>query len=427
MYNASPSGVGGGGGVYYESRQYTPERLSPAATNYYYFDNAASTSMMPEVLNAMVPMFTNNYGNPEASHEAGKKARDIMEGCRGQIADALRVDSGEIYFTSGASESINTFIRGVCHSNCHRHRRKLVISAIEHKAVSATCSDMEREGYEVVLVPVLASGVINLAALAHAVTHETLLVCVIMGNNEVGVLQPMEHVARIAHASGALLFSDTTQIAGRLPVYPRQLGIDALCISGHKIHGPKGIGALYMSSTIDCAPIITGGHQERGQRAGTSNTPGIAGLASAILRNLSTQGQEQQREVQTKRDWIEAQLQHRIPNTLIHSKTVPRLNNISSVALINHQGEGMDKNEMMHYLNKYNIIVNTGSACNAGSDRSDVLQALGLSEAAEQSTIRVSLSPLTTWGECQLLVDTIENMLNNLPARRVSNDRVSVE
>ena len=421
MYNAPASGVGGGG-VYYESRVYTPERLSPAVTNYYYFDNAASTSMMPEVLNAMVPMFTNNYGNPEASHEAGKKARDIMEGCRGQIADALRVDSGEIYFTSGASESINTFIRGVCHSNCHRQRRKLVISAIEHKAVSATCNDLEREGYEVVLVPVLANGVINLAALAHAVNHETLLVCVIMGNNEVGVLQPMEHIARIAHARGALLFSDTTQIAGRLPVYPRQLGIDALCISGHKIHGPKGIGALYMSAAIDCAPIITGGHQERGQRAGTSNTPGIAGLASAILRNLSTQGQEQQREVQKKRDWIEAQLQQRIPNTLIHSQSVPRLNNISSVALINHQGEGMDKNDMMHYLNKYNIIVNTGSACNAGSDRSDVLQALGLSEAAEQSTIRVSLSPLTTWGECQLLVDTVENMLNNLPARRASDE-----
>jgi cysteine desulfurase len=376
-----------------------------------YFDNAASTSILPEVLEAMIPMFTENYGNPEASHHAGKLARDIMEDCREQIANAFEVEANEIYFTSGASESVNTFIRGVAQSNCDRKRRKLVMSAIEHKAVSATCLNLEKEGYDVVIVPVTAGGIIDLRALTNAVDQNTLLVCVIMANNEVGVLQPIEQVARIAHANGALLFSDTTQIAGKLTIHPKKLGIDALCISGHKIHGPKGVGALYMSSNIECAPIMTGGHQERGQRAGTSNTPGIAGLAAAIRKNLSPQGQQLQRLVKQKKDWVETELVHGLPEgcVTVHCAESPRINTVSSIGVVDASGNPIDKAEMMRYLNANNIVVSAGSACNAGSDRSDVLEAIGVTPNMESCTLRISLSALTTWPECQQLVNAIKN------------------
>lgn len=397
-------GGGGGGGGKLKNTQPTGLALC-------YFDNAASTSILPEVLQAMIPMFTQNYGNPEASHQAGKNARDIMEDCREQIADAFEVQPNEIYFTSGASESINTFIRGVALSNCNRKRRKLVMSAIEHKAVSATCADVEKEGYEVVRVPVTPDGIIDLEALADAVDQDTLLVCVIMANNEVGVLQPIEQVAHIAHANGALLFSDTTQIAGKLPLLPKTLGIDALCISGHKIHGPKGVGALYMSSNIECAPIMTGGHQERGQRAGTSNTPGITGLTAAIRQNLSPQGQQLQRMIKHKKDWVETQLVQGLPQgcVTVHCAQSPRINTVSSISVLDANGTPIDKVEMMRYLDTNNIVVSAGSACNAGSDRSDVLEAIGVSPYLESCTLRISLSALTTWPECQQLVQAIKS------------------
>ena len=257
-----------------------------------------------------------------------------------------------------------------------------------------------------------ANGLLDLDALSEAVDDNTLLVCVIMANNELGVIQPMAEIAAITHSVGALLFSDTTQIAGKLHVFPRDLGIDALSISGHKIHGPKGIGALYMSSTIDCAPIITGGHQERGQRAGTSNTPGVAGLATAIAHNLSASGQQKQRDVKQKRDWIEERLTRANPYTRVHSRGVPRLNNISSVSIFTSRGEPLDKADIMNYMNKHGVIVNTGSACNAGSDTSDVLNAIRLSADAQRCTIRISLSALTTWVECELLVAMIAKMMN---------------
>jgi cysteine desulfurase len=390
-----------------------PAPVPVSAPRYAYFDNAASTTVTPEVMRAMIPFFTEIFANPEANHRAGKDARDQLEGHRESIARALHVTSSEIYFTSGASESINAFIRGVAHSNCHRHRRKLVTSTIEHKAVSATCLDMEKEGYEVVQVPVSAAGLVDLDALFEAVDDNTLLVCVIMANNELGVIQPMAEIAAIAHSVGALLFSDTTQIAGKLHVFPRDLGIDALSISGHKIHGPKGVGALYMSSSIECAPIITGGHQERGQRAGTSNTPGVAGLATAIAANLSATGQHKQREVREKRDWIEEQLTQANPYTRVHSRGVPRLNNVSSVSIFTARGEPLDKADIMNYMNNRGVIVSTGSACNAGSDTSDVLNALRLSADAQRCTIRISLSALTTWDECELLVTVITEMMRD--------------
>ncbi len=400
-------------------RKYAPQ-IKPAApalaadkpAPYAYFDNAASAPVTAEVLDAMIPVFTDSFANPEASHGAGKDARDTMEAHRSSIADALHVSADEIYFTSGASESINAFIRGVTHSNCHRHRTKLVTSTIEHKAVSATCADLQSEGYEVVQVPVDANGLLDLDALQAAVGHDTLLVCVIMANNEIGVIQPMAEIAAITHAVGALLFSDTTQIVGRLHLFPRTVGIDALSISGHKIHGPKGIGALYMSSQIDCAPIITGGHQERGQRAGTSNTPGITGLATAIRHNLSPAGQQNQKGVKQMRDWIEAQLRRLNPNVRVHCSRVPRLNNISSVEIYTTRGVPIETADIMQYLNKARVIVNTGSACNAGTDGSDVLRAIGLSPDAQSCTIRISLSELNTWDECSYLVRVLGELMS---------------
>ena len=395
-----------------QHHQQIPRALSQKP--FLYFDNAASTAVLPDVLTAMIPMLTDQYANPEASHAAGKLARDNMDMCRADVATAFRVIPEEIYFTSGASESINTFIRGVCHSNCSATKRKLVISTIEHKAVSATCADMDKEGYTVVRVPVNSDGIIDLDALADAVDDETLLACIIMANNEIGVLQPIEEISRIVHSAGALLFSDTTQIAGKFPIFPKQLGIDALCISGHKIHGPKGIGALYMSADIECAPIITGGHQERGQRAGTSNTPGINGMVAAIRYNLSPAGQHQHRHVKNQRDWVIAKLKEQTQpgRVIVHCENAPRVNNIISASFLNSRGRPLDKADMMQFLNDRNIIVSTGSACNAGSDRSDVLESIGLDPITAASTLRISLSVLTDRDQCERLAQSLLEMMH---------------
>lgn len=391
-----------------------------SSSNYVYFDNAASTPVTREVIDAMIPVLTQSFANPEATHSAGVAARTLMETHRANIARALRVAATEIYFTSGSSESINLFVRGVTKSNCTSQRRKIVMSTIEHKAVSATCYEMVADGYDVVEVPVRPdTGLLDLAALRAAVAgDDTLFVCVIMANNEVGVVQPMKQIADIVHAAGALLFSDTTQIAGKFPLYPSELGIDAMPISGHKINGPKGIGALYMSSAraTECTPIITGGSQERGQRAGTSNTPGIAGLATAVLHNLSPRGVQLQLDVGAKRDWIETQLRRANEYVKIHGAHAPRVNYISSVSLFDARGEPIDKFDAMSYLSDNGVIVNTGSACNGGADRSEVLAALGLSDEEARCTIRISLGTQNTWQECDVLVRLLHALLLRPPA-----------
>jgi cysteine desulfurase len=399
---------------------------SSSRPSYIYFDNAASTPVTREVIDAMIPVFMDSFANPEATHAAGVDARTLMETHRAQIAHALRVLPTEIFFTSGSSESINLFVRGVTKSNCGAsRRRKIVMSTIEHKAVSATCYDMVGDGYEVVEVPVLpATGILDLDALRAAVAgNETLLVCVIMANNEVGVVQPMKQIADIVHAAGALLFSDTTQLAGKFALYPQELGIDAMPLSGHKIHGPKGIGALYMSSAgaTECTPIITGGSQERGQRAGTSNTPGIAGLATAVVNNLSPRGMQLQRDVGTRRDWIETQLMRANRYVKIHGARAPRVNYISSVSLFDDSGAPLDKFDTMSYLSDNGVIVNTGSACNGGADRSEVLAALGLSDADARCTIRISLGTQNTWQECEELVRLLYTLLKQ--GRRLNRQR----
>lgn len=395
-------------GFYYQQKQYVP-----TTDKYVYFDNAASTRSLPCVIEAMLPAFTELYANPEATHEAGQRVRDVVENCRARIAQCLDVKSHEIYFTSGASESINAFVRGIAQSNCTT-RKKIIHSAIEHKAVVATCEDLVKLGYYTQQAPVLPTGLVDLDVLAQLVDDETLLVCIILGNNELGVLQPIERIADIVHSQGALLFSDTTQIAGRLPVFPRRLGIDAMCVSGHKIHGPKGIGCLFMTEDLDCAPLITGGHQERGQRAGTPNTAGIIGLCTAIEKNMSFKGQQMQGVVRSQRDWIENEMTRRVPRVIIQARNAPRINNISNMTFFSKNGRVLDKNVMIAYLANKKIIVSGGSACNAGLDRSQVLAEVGLSDDLQNGTLRISLSSMNSWDDCIYLIESLVSMINEL-------------
>ena len=367
-----------------------------------YFDNAATTQVYPFVLDAMAKMHLSNYGNPSASHLSGRMARTAVENARETIADLLAVKSDEIYFTSGATESINTFLRGFSAHNCDKRRNKIIITNIDHKAVSATCDDLKKLGYQINTVDVLPdTGLVNLQQLYGVIDTKTLLVCIIMANNEIGVIQPVDKIAEMAHRHGALFFSDTTQIAGKYEVHPKELGIDAMCISAHKFGGPKGVGLLYISGELECNPIMTGGPQEHGIRAGTLNTPGIVGLASAMKFNLSDHGQELYAKVEEKRDWIQDKLSQYIPGLIVNALGAERVGNILSVSVA-----GVNNGKLTQYLDEREIVVNTGSACNAGK-RSNVLAAIGLTLVEEQGTIRISLSPLNTWDECDLLAREI--------------------
>ena len=371
-------------------------------SNLAYFDNAATTPVDPRVLKAMAPYHNVMFGNPQATHMAGVVARDAMEAARAKIANLLKVPIHTIYFTGGASEGINTFLRGVVSCNTSQ-RRKIVIGGIEHKAVSSTADDLKTKGFEVVKVDVTPNGVIDLHALQRAVDFNTLIVAVMYVNNEIGTIQPVKHIANVAHSRGALFFCDTTQATGKFPVHPRKLGIDGMCLSAHKMNGPKGVGALYIRDNISCTPLITGGMQEMGQRAGTSNVPGIVGLAVALDLHLSPEGQRAHSEVRAKRIWIERELGEAFPWARVNGAGAPRVDGILSISL-----PGVDNHDLTQYLDQRGLMVSTGSACNSGM-RSPVLSSLGCTEEEEVGTLRISLGPQNTWAESRRMVNALIN------------------
>ncbi len=376
-----------------------------------YLDYNATTPVDERVLARMLPYFTEHFGNASSKgHAYGWAADEAVTQAREQVADALGATPEEIVFTGGATEALNIAIRGAAHA----YRRKgnhLITVATEHKATLDTCRALERDGFTTTVLPVDADGRLDPAALADAMPEATTLVAVMWANNETGVIQPIEALSEIAHAHGALFLTDATQALGKVPVSVQH--VDLLACSGHKCYGPKGVGALYVRRRTRLVPVITGGKQEDGRRAGTLNTPGIVGLGAAAAVAMPDLDAEAERLARL-RDRLEARLIEALPDAHVNGRGAPRLPNTCNITL-----PGAAAKQMMAALR--GLAVSSGSACSSGKGTpSHVLTAHGLSADAARSSLRLSLGRFTTAAEVDTATDEIIAAATQLRATAVA-------
>lgn len=371
-----------------------------------YADNAATTAVLPEVVEAMMPCFEEEWGNPSSLHDNGQRAKEILDDARARIAKVFECDASEIYFTSCGTESDNWAIKGAAYV-AKAGRNKIVTSKIEHHAVLHTCEFLEKQGYEVVYVGVKPNGVIDMDELKASVDDRTAIVAVMMANNEIGTIQPIEEIVKIAHAHGALMFTDAVQAVGALRVKPRELGVDMLSMSGHKLGAPKGIGALYIRKGVRIANLIDGGGQERGKRGGTENLPYIVGFAKAL--EIADKRMPDNERVAAMRDRLMEGLL-KLPYTNLNGDAKKRLPGNVNVSFEFVEGESL-----MLWLNIEGISASTGSACSSKSlDPSHVLLATGLPVEKAHGSIRFSLSHSNTDEDVDYVLKTVSEVVEKL-------------
>lgn len=373
-----------------------------------YFDNAATTPMRQEVVQAMSVFYSEVWGNPSSLHMPGQRARRAVEEARNAVAAALGADPKEIYFTSGGTESNNLAIRGVAQALRDRGRH-IVTSSIEHHAVLNVCHALENEGFEVTYLPVDRSGILDLDALREGIRQDTVLVSIMLANNEVGTIQPLSQVAEITRERGIPLHTDACQAVGKMPVNAEELGADLLSLAAHKFYGPKGQGALYVRRGTKIMPILQGGHQERRLRPGTENLPGTVGLASAIRLAIVDLAVESAR-VAALRDRLEQEVRARVRDVSFNGHRKLRIPSIANMSFASMEGE-----TLLLALDMRGISVSTGSACNAGStEPSHVLRAMGLDWSLAQGSLRFSLGRHNTEAEVDEVVHALSEVVAQL-------------
>lgn len=376
-----------------------------------YLDNNATTAVDPRVFEAMTPFFLSDYGNASAVHRAGQSARAAMERARGQVAALLGARSSEVVFTSGGTESDNLAVRGVALQR-RGQGRHIIISSIEHPAIIEPCRELEEEGFELTILPVNQQGLVDLGELDKALQEhgsETVLVSVMYANNETGVVQPLPEIARKAHAHGALVHSDAVQAVGKIPVRMSELGVDLLSLTGHKFHGPKGCGALYVRSGLPLKALMVGGPQERGYRSGTENVSGAVGVGEAC-RLAQEELEERALRMAHLRDRLEQGILESIPDTVVNGLPDKRLPQTANVSFLGVEGESL-----MMALDLEGVAVSTGAACHGGSHSgSHVLRAMNLDKAALQGAIRFSLGTETTEDEIDTVLEMLPSMVKRL-------------
>lgn len=346
-----------------------------------------------------------SFGNPSSLHQEGRKAADLLEHARQQIADGIGADAHEIVFTSGATEANNLALRGVLKTQ-PVDRRHVITCAIEHHAVLHTAKALQAEGYTLTILPVNLDGRVEIEQLRQELRTDTVLVSIMLVNNEMGAVQPITELCALTKEHGALFHTDAVQALGTLPVNVAELGVDLLSLSGHKIYGPKGIGALYVRSGTTLDPIIFGGPQETQRRAGTENLPGIAGLAAAIHIVNRHKPTEAQRQSGLRAEFI-AGLQERIPEVIIHGGSVHQAPHVVSIAF-----PSADAEMMLFHLDQAGICASMGSACNAEViEPSHVLLALGLPDEIIGATLRFSLGLWTTKAELNQVLELLPEVV----------------
>lgn len=373
-----------------------------------YMDNAATTKVSKEVLDAMLPFFTEEFGNPSSAYSfSGNIAKKVSE-AREVIANALGAKKDEIYFTGGGSESDNWAIKGVADALKDKGNH-IITSKIEHHAVLHTCEFLEKHGYEVTYLPVDENGLVDPKELEAAIRPETILITIMFANNEIGTVEPIEEIGRIAHEHGVYFHTDAVQAFGHLPINVDKLNIDMLSSSAHKINGPKGIGFLYVRTGTKLSNLIHGGSQERGKRAGTTNAAGIIGYAKATELAVKNMDENISYESALRDRLIERVLKE-IPYSRVNGDREKRLSNNANFCFRFVEGESL-----LILLDQKGILASSGSACTSGSlDPSHVLLAIGLPHEIAHGSVRLTLSRETTEEEIDYIVDTLKTVIERL-------------
>lgn len=372
-----------------------------------YFDHAATTAVAEEVKDEMLPYFTENYGNASALYDLGKKSKEAINISRGRVARAINAKPNEIYFTSCGTESDNLILKGI--AKAYRNKgNHIITSKIEHPAILNSCRSLEKEGVRVTYLNVDKNGFVDLRELEKAINKDTILISIMMANNEIGTIEPVQEIAEIAHINNVIFHTEAVQAIGNIKIDVKKLGIDAISMSAHKFYGPKGVGALYVDENINFVPIQNGGHQEDDKRAGTENVAGIVGLGKAI--EIANQGiEEYNNKLLNLRNYFLERIRV-IPYTKINGDLDKRLSGNINISFL-----GVDNRDIMKELNKKGICVSAGSACSSGFIRtSHVLSAIGLSEGIARGTIRITFGRENTKEDIDYLVDTLEETIKKL-------------
>ncbi|NLD59876.1 MAG: cysteine desulfurase NifS [Clostridiales bacterium] len=373
-----------------------------------YMDNAATTRVTEPVFEAMKPYFCEVYGNPSSVHQFGREAHEALDKARGQVARALNANPEEIYFTGCGTEADNWAIRGAALQLSGKGKH-IITSAIEHHAVLHACEQLEKEGFEVTYLPVDEYGLVSPESLEAALRPDTVLVTIMLANNEIGTVEPIAELAKIAKAHGALFHTDAVQAVGHIPVDVKALGVDMLSLSGHKFHAPKGIGALYIRKGVRIRSFMLGGAQERKQRAGTENLASIVGLGAAL--EIAVQNMDEvSKKVAAMRDRLIARLLAEIPYTRLNGHPTKRLPGNANLCFRFIEGEGL-----LLLLDFKGIAGSSGSACTSGSlDPSHVLLAIGLPHEIAHGSLRLSLSEENTMEEVDYAADALVGIVRRL-------------
>lgn len=377
---------------------------------YIYLDNAATTKTAPEVVEAMLPYFSEFYGNPSSIYSLAGESKKAVSDAREIIADSLGAKAQDIYFTAGGSEADNWALKATAEAYAAKGRH-IITSAVEHHAILHTCQYLEKQGYEVTYVGVDEHGILKLDELKAAIRPDTILISVMFANNEIGTIQPIKEIGEIAKEHGILFHTDAVQAYGQLPINVDEYHIDMLSASGHKLNGPKGIGFLYIRKGLKLRSFIHGGAQERSRRAGTENVPGIVGFGAAAARAMATMRERTEYETQL-RDYMISEIEKRIPYCRLNGDREKRLPNNVNFSFRFIEGESL-----LIMLDMKGICASSGSACTSGSlDPSHVLLAIGLPHEIAHGSLRMTLSEETTKEDVDTTVTAVAEIVEKLRA-----------
>ena len=373
-----------------------------------YLDNAGTTKMDEDVKKAMLKYFDEEYGNASSLHSLGQRAKEQLEIARTQIAKAINAQPNEIYFTSGGSESDNQAILSIAHMGKLKNKRHIITTKIEHHAVLHTLEKLEKDGFDVTYLDVMPNGIVDVKALKKAIKKDTVLVCVMFANNEIGTIQPIAEIGELCKQKGITFFTDAVQAVGHLPIDVKALNIDMLSMSAHKFHGPKGVGALFVKRGTPIFSLIEGGAQENNKRAGTENLAGIVGMATALTKAVKEMDKVNKKLVKLRDKLIKALL--KVPHSALNGDAVNRLANNVNLCF-----EGIEGESLLLMLDDEGICASSGSACTSGSlDPSHVLLAIGRPHEVAHGSLRLTMSKYTTEEDVNKVIKVVPKIVEYL-------------
>ena len=373
--------------------------------NIRYFDHAATTGVKEEVLKEMLPYFNIEYGNPSSIYGIGRSVKRAIEGAREKVAKAINAKPNEIYFTGCGSESDNLAIKGIAYALKEKGNH-IITSRIEHHAVLNSCKSLERDGFKVTYLNVDKDGLINLQGLKETITDKTILITIMTANNEIGTIEPIEEIGKIAKKNNVYFHTDSVQAIGNIKIDVQKMNIDSLSMSAHKFYGPKGVGALYVKEGVPFIKLQDGGHQEKNKRAGTENTAGIIGLGKAIelaYKNID----EYNDKLQKLRDYYISEVENKIPGTILNGHRTKRLPGNANISF-----KGVNGGDLLLKLDEKGICASTGSACNTGStEPSHVLVSIGLKPEYLQGSLRTTFGYENTKEDIDYLLSSLKEII----------------